>query len=51
MVRERIGEICRKILETIHDREALPTLRNLTVNNIVEQRSDRMLGLLEKFSG
>jgi serine/threonine-protein kinase HipA len=51
MVRERIGEICRKILETIHDREALPTLRNPTVNNIVEQRSDRMLGLLEKFSG
>jgi serine/threonine-protein kinase HipA len=51
MVRERIGELCRKTLETIHDREALPTLRNPTVNNIVAQRSDRMLGLLEKFSG
>ena len=50
MVRERIGEICRKILETIHDREALPSLRNKTVNDIVAQRSDRMLGLLEKFS-
>ena len=51
MVRERIGEPCRKTLETIHDREALPILRNPTVNNIVAQRSDRMLGLLEKFSG
>jgi serine/threonine-protein kinase HipA len=50
MVRERIGELCRKTLETIHDREALPILRNPTVNNIVAQRSDRMLGLLEKFS-
>jgi serine/threonine-protein kinase HipA len=51
MVRERSGELCRKTLETIHDREALPTLRNPTVDNIVAQRSDRMLGLLEKFSG
>ncbi|MGA0846469.1 MAG: type II toxin-antitoxin system HipA family toxin [Luteolibacter sp.] len=51
MVRERIGEICSKILETIHDRETLPSLRNKTVKDIVAQRSDRMLGLLKNFSG
>jgi hypothetical protein len=51
MVRERIGELCRKTIETIHDREGLPTLRNQAVNDIVAQRSDRMLRLLEKFSG
>jgi hypothetical protein len=51
MVRERIGELCRKTIETIHDSEGLPTLRNQAVIDIVAQRSDRMLSLLERFTG
>jgi len=48
MARERIKEICSKILETINDFEALPALRNSTVREIVTVRAERMLRLMTK---
>jgi len=46
MVRERVGEICRKMLEAIHGGEGLPSLENATVREIVTKRAERMRELL-----
>ena len=51
MVRERVAEISRRILAATHDLAALPRLRNPKVREIVMQRAERMLGLLEKTAG
>lgn len=51
MVRERVGEICQKMLEAISDPKALPELRNASVREMVTRRVERMLGLLARNKG
>lgn len=51
MVRERVGEVCQKMLKAIRDPKALPELRNASVREIVTRRVERMLGLLVKNQG
>jgi serine/threonine-protein kinase HipA len=51
MVRERVGEICQKMLEAIRDPKALPELQNASVREIVTRRAERMLELLTKTKG
>jgi hypothetical protein len=46
MVRERVGEICQKMLGAIGDPLALPELRNESIRHAVTRRAERMLELL-----
>lgn len=48
MVRERIGELCRRMHEATRDPSALPELQNQIVRDVVTRRVERMLGLLDK---
>ncbi|MFM2243474.1 MAG: Serine/threonine-protein kinase HipA [Verrucomicrobiota bacterium] len=48
MVRERIGELCRRTHEATRDPSALPELQNQIVRDVVTRRVERMLGLLDK---
>lgn len=48
MVRERIGELCRRMHEATRDPSALPELQNQIVRDVVIRRVERMLGLLDK---
>jgi len=48
MVRERIGSLCRRILDAIHDPQDLPVSGETKVCDIVARRADRMLGLIDK---
>ena len=51
MVRERIGEICRRMLEAIHEAGVLPEFQTPTVRDIVTRRAERMSGLLGRGNG
>jgi hypothetical protein len=51
MVRERVGEVCQKMLEVIRDPLALPELRNESIRHAVTRRAERMLELLAKTKG
>jgi serine/threonine-protein kinase HipA len=47
MARERIKTVCRQILDSISDPQALPALKNEKVRDIVTERAERMLRLTE----
>lgn len=51
MVRGRIHDLCRRVLDAIQDDDRLPELRNERVREIVTQRAERMLRLTDKASG
>jgi hypothetical protein len=48
MVRERVGEVCQKMLDEISDPLALPELGNDSIRHVVTRRAERMLKLLAK---
>lgn len=47
MARERVGTICRQILDATDEPRGLPKLRNAIVRKIVTQRAERMLRLVK----
>jgi serine/threonine-protein kinase HipA len=47
MARERVGMICRQILDAADEAKGLPKLRNPIVREIVTQRAERMLRLMK----
>jgi hypothetical protein len=51
VARERIKTVCRQILDATREPKALPELRDATVREIVTNRAERMLGLMEKTAG
>jgi hypothetical protein len=51
MVRGRIHDLCRRVLDAIRDDARLPELRNERVREIVTQRAERMLRLTDKAGG
>lgn len=51
MVRARLGEICQRMLEAMHDPLALPKLANESIRHGVTRRAERMLALLAKKKG
>lgn len=48
MARERIKTVCRQILDATRKPQILPELRDASVREIVTQRAERMLSLMEK---
>jgi hypothetical protein len=51
MVRGRIHDLCRRVLDVILNDARLPELRNERVREIVTQRAERMLRLTDKAGG
>lgn len=51
MVRERIHDLCRRVLDAVRDSHRLPGLGDEKVGEIVTQRAARMLRLTDKASG
>lgn len=51
MVRDRVGALCRQILNVIGKADGLPALQNPGVSEIVTRRAERMTGLLAKTRG
>ena len=51
MIRGRIHDLCRRVIDAIRDDDRLPELRNERVREIVTQRAERMLRLTDKAGG